>query len=107
MSADTVHHRAPLWVWQGDGPASWHFLTIDGDAGVQLSALEAMRRLESGARRGFGSVKVEARIGTSEWRTSVFPHKSSGGWLLPVKAAIRKAEDLVAGDEVEVSLRVL
>jgi len=107
MSGDTIRHRAALWVWQGDGPASWHFLTIDGDGGFQLAALEAMRRLETGTRRGFGSVKVSARIGESEWTTSAFPHKSSDGWLLPVKAAIRKAEDIGEGDEVEVAIRVV
>tara|TARA_E500000305_G_C3931994_1_gene193221 strand:- start:443 stop:766 length:324 start_codon:yes stop_codon:yes gene_type:complete len=107
MSGDTISHHAPLWVWHGEGPASWHFITIDGDAAMQLAALEAMQRLETGMRRGFGSVKVSAQIGDSEWTTSVFPHKSSQGWLLPVKAAIRKAEGIVEGDEVNVRLQVL
>ena len=36
---------------------------------------------------GFGSVRVEARIGDVVWRTSVFPVKS-GGYFLPVKVAV-------------------
>ncbi len=107
MSTDTIRHEGTLWVWQGDGPAAWHFVTVDGDAGLQLAALEAMRRLETGARRGFGSVKVSARIGDSTWATSVFPHKTSGGWLLPVRAAIRKAEDIAEGDRVQITLQVV
>lgn len=99
-----VTHTAPLWRWQGEAPAAWHFVTIAGDAGEAIAAHEAMRRLELGQRRGFGSVRVAARIGSSEWRTSVFPSKAAGGWLLPVKAAIRKAEKLAEGDAVTVTL---
>jgi hypothetical protein len=65
-----------------------------------------MRRLEVGKRRGFGSVRVEARIGDSVWHTSVFPPKE-GGWFLPVKKGICQAEGLDEQDEVEVALRLL
>lgn len=63
-----------------------------------------MRRLE-GAAKGFGSLKVTARIGDSTFKTSVFPSKDLG-WLLPVKAAVRKAEGIGEGDEVELVLEV-
>ncbi len=53
---------------------------------------------------GFGSAKVTATIGKTSWTTSVFPHKASDGWLLPVKKAVRVAEDLAVGDLVRVSL---
>ncbi len=38
---------------------------------------------------GFGSIRVTARIGETAWATSVFPDKASGGWVLPVKKAVR------------------
>jgi hypothetical protein len=96
-----------LWIWSSDkAPASWHFLTIGGEAAAAIHATALMRRLEGGRRRGWGSLKVKARIGDSEWDTSIFPDKQSGGWLLPVKAAVRKAEGLVAGDMVSVRVRV-
>ncbi len=63
-----------------------------------------MRRLEGGQRRGWGSIRVTATVGDSCWQTSVFPSKENGGYLLPVKAAVRKAEGLIAGDEVTVRL---
>ena len=63
-----------------------------------------MRRLE-GAAKGFGSLKVTARIGDSTFKTSVFPSKDLG-WLLPVKAAVRKAEGVGEGDVVAVVLEV-
>ena len=79
-------------------------MTIGGEAGEALSATALMRKLE-GISRGFGSLKVTATIGDSTWRTSVFPSREEG-WMLPVKAAVRKAEDIGEGDEVELVLEV-
>ncbi|MCB2062012.1 MAG: DUF1905 domain-containing protein [Novosphingobium sp.] len=93
-----------LWRWTGGGNGSWHFLTITGDAAEALSATALMRRLE-GMARGFGSLRVTATIGTTSWQTSVFPARETG-WMLPVKAAVRKAEDLAEGDEVSLSLEL-
>ena len=107
MSADTVTCSAKLWLWSGEGAGSWHFATVEGEAAEAISAHEAMRRLELGSGRGFGSVKVEAQIGDTNWKTSVFPNKQHGGWILPVKAAVRKAEGIAAGDEVELALTLL
>lgn len=69
-----------------------------------MTATALMRRLE-GMARGFGSLKVTATIGDSSWQTSVFPSRETG-WMLPVKAAIRKAEGLGEGDEVALLLEV-
>jgi hypothetical protein len=58
-----------------------------------------------GISRGFGSLKVRVTIGDSHFATSVFPSKETG-WMLPVKAAVRKAEGLGEGELVEVVLEV-
>ena len=89
----------PLWLWSGDS-ASWHFLTVPEEQAGEI-------RAESLARRGgFGSVRVEARIGDVAWRTSVFPQKS-GGYLLPVKKEVRCRAGIAAGDDVTVELELL
>ena len=97
----------PLWIWTTDtAPASWHFLTLGGEVAEDIHALDLMRRLEGGRKRGWGSIKVRATVGDTSWDTSIFPAKVMGGWLLPVKAAVRKAEGLVAGDLVTVVVEV-
>jgi Domain of unknown function (DUF1905) len=102
---ETFTLKTPLWLWTTDkAPASWHFLTIDGEVGDAIKATSIMRRLEGGRSRGFGSMKVTATIGGTTWATSIFPAKDVGGYLLPVKAAVRKAEGIVQGDEVDVTL---
>ena len=103
---EIVVHTGPLWRWTTpSAPAAWHFVTIDGTAGEALSATALMRRME-GSSRGFGSLKVRATIGTTTFQTSVFPSSEQQGWLLPVKASVRKAEGLGEGDAVEVSLEL-
>ena len=100
---ERITHTGPLWRWTGGTNGTWHFLTIDGAAGEALSAAALMQRLETGRRAGFGSVKVTAQIGESCFATSVFPSKGTG-WMLPVKAAVRKAEGIAEGDSVTVIL---
>ena len=88
----------PLWLWSG-GQASWHFLTVPEEQAGEI-------RAESLARRGgFGSVRVEARIGDVTWRTSVFPQKA-GGYILPVKAEVRRRAGIGAGDKVTFELEL-
>jgi len=94
----------PLWRWQSAStPAAWFFVTIAGEAadGIRLAAISGQWLY---GRKGFGSARVRATIGDTSWGTSVFPHKESGGWLLPVKAAVRKAEGIVEGEAVTVTV---
>ena len=104
--SDTLLHVGPLWRWTTSAaPAAWYFVTIDGEAGEALSAIALMRRLESGRRPGWGSLKVAVTVGDSRWSTSVFPSKETG-WMLPVKVSVRKAEGLAEGDQVSLELEV-
>jgi hypothetical protein len=89
----------PLWLWSG-GQGSWHFLTVPEDQAAEIRAHSLA------SRGGFGSVKVEATIGQVRWRTSVFPQKS-GGYILPVKASVRRGAGIAAGDEVTFELEIL
>jgi hypothetical protein len=103
---DILTFTAPLCVWRTEKFGNIGYVMIDGEAAAAISAHELMRRLELGRRRGFGSVKVNATIGASRWSTSVFPPKE-GGWFLPVKKAICRAEDLAQGDPIEIRLELL
>jgi hypothetical protein len=97
-----------LWIWQGEAAGRWHFVTVPEEQSAEIKAHAF------GSPRGFGSVRVEARIHapargereTVTWRTSVFP-LNSGGYLLPVKADVRKRAGIAAGDELTVELDLL
>ena len=87
-------------LWQYEGPAAWHFVSLPLDVADDI-------RARFGAHAsGFGSIKVEATVGSTRWATSLFPDKTRGTYLLPIKKAVREAEGLEPGDRVKVSLRV-
>ena len=90
---------APLWLWTGE-KGSWHFLTVPEALSGEIRAHCFMKM------RGFKSAQVEATIGAVTWRTSVFPMKD-GGYVLPVKADVRRKAEIAAGDEVTVVLELL
>ena len=90
---------ATLWRWSGEG-GSWHFLTVPEQLSAEIRAQSLLRR------GGFGSVRVDASIGDVRWRTSVFPQKS-GGYILPVKAEVRRRADISDGDDVSLTLEIL
>jgi Domain of unknown function (DUF1905) len=87
-----------LWRW--DAQDAWRFVTVPVDYAEGI-------RLAAGPPRGFGSVRVEVTVGATTWRTSVFPDSSRGSYVLPIKKAVRRAEDLDDGDPVTVNLHVL
>ena len=86
-------------LWEHDGNGSWHFVTVPEEASEEL-------RMMGGPPRGFGSIRVEVTVGGSTWRTSVFPDRDRT-FALPMKKAVRRAEDLEEGDTVRVRLQVL
>ena len=90
----------PVWIWRAEPPAkgSWHFLTITGETAA------AIRTAAGGRSGGWGSVRVTATIGKTGWQTSLFPNKQLGGYMLPLKADVRKREGVREGDVISVSL---
>ena len=53
---------------------------------------------------GWGMIPVRARIGETEWKTSLFP--KDGGYIVPVRASVRRAEKIGEGDTVTVRLEL-
>jgi hypothetical protein len=86
-------------LWASESVASWVFVSLPAEVGDDV-------RLLSGPPTGFGSVRVEATLGASTWRTSVFPDKARG-FVLPVKSAVRRRESLDIGDRVGLTLSLV
>ncbi|MEI7576634.1 MAG: DUF1905 domain-containing protein [Armatimonadota bacterium] len=97
-----IKFQAELWIWRAENGVGWHFLTLPEAARDALKA-----SIKGTPKKGFGSVKVNVTIGKTDFQTSLFPAKEYGSYLLPVKATVRKAGKLVAGDLVAVTLEVV
>src|SRR3989338_8825357 len=95
----TVRSQVVLWPGSTHSTSSgqvgaWHFAYVD----KKQSAL--IKERYRGPRRGFGGIRVKVVLGKTKWATSIFPDSRSGTYLLPLKAAIRRAEDISEGDAV-------
>jgi hypothetical protein len=92
--------RATVWIYPG--VAAWHFVTLP------KKQSEVIKRAFGASSRGWGSLPVVATIGKTSWRTSIFPDRKAGAYLLPLKAEVRKKEGIHAEDSIQltVTLRV-
>lgn len=95
-----IEFDAEVYRWSARSDSYWYFAEVP----EELSA--DVRELTAPFARGFGSVRVDATVGGTTWRTSIFPG-SSGAYSLPLKRAVRDAEHLVEGGPVTVRLRLV
>jgi hypothetical protein len=94
---DEFEFRAGLWLYPGE--AGWHFVTVPPGVADDIDG-------QVGERAGFGSIPVIVTVGTSTWKTSLFPDKKAASFVLPVKKAVRQQEGIEAGFELWVRLRI-
>jgi len=91
-----VEFDGEIWLWKG--PSPWYFVTVPEDETEQLQSTSAL------VTYGWGMVPVTVRIGQTAWTTSLWP--KDGRYVVPLKAAVRRAEALDEGDTVTVRLSV-
>lgn len=89
--------KGEIILWSAE-KGSWHFFK------TSIEDADTIRHITGHLpRKGFGSIKVQATIGATTVHTSIFPDKDGSYWL-PLKASLRKAEGLLAGDRTTVEL---
>lgn len=90
------------WHWKSEG-ATWFFITLPHDKSEEIKFFNTNLRHK---KRGWGAMRVQVKVGKTVWVTSIFPHKASDAYILPVKASVRKDENITAGSEVFVTLKM-
>ncbi|MBB3044953.1 DUF1905 domain-containing protein [Nocardioides soli] len=83
-----------VWFWRG--PAPHHFVWVPEDDAAQLDDVAAA------VTYGWGMIPVTVRLGGSTWTTSLWP--KDGGYIVPLKAAVRRKENVGIGDRVAIGL---
>jgi hypothetical protein len=89
-----------LWRWERRS-ALYTFISLTED--VEEEVLE----VAGGLLNGWGSVRVDATIGITVFRTSVFPSSDTGRYMLPVKKSVCAAERIAVGDTVTVLMSLV
>lgn len=81
--------------------ANWHFVPVAKAVGQEI------KEKYGKFARGFGSLPVTVTSGKTTWKTSIFPDKYSGSYILPLKAQVRKKEQIEAGEKVTYTVQLL
>ena len=91
-----IEFTGEIWFWKG--PAPFYFVTVPEEQS------RALHFISGSVTYGWGMIPVRARIGQTTWTTSLFP--KDGGYIVPLKDSVRKAEKLKEGDSVTLWLEV-
>lgn len=92
----TIEFSGKIWYWKG--PAPFYFVTVPEKECAELKAISAS------VTYGWGMIPVMARVGSTEWKTAMFP--KNGRYVLPLRDGVRRAVGLDEGDTVAVVLEV-
>lgn len=85
-----------IFYWRG--PAPHFFVTVPEEQSDDIKAISTL------VTYGWGVIPVVARIGNTEFTTSLFPKQ--GRYLVPLKVKVREAENLDLDDEVTIHLEI-
>lgn len=87
FSGEVVHWR---------GPAPFVFAVVPPEEAAEIAAVAPM------VTYGWGCISVAVRLGRTAFTTALFP--KDGGYLVPLKVAVRCAEGVDVGDVVRLRL---
>lgn len=96
--SEAYEFTATVFRWEGN--AAWFFVALPEEVTDEIDERHGH------AAAGFGSLPVEVTVGTTTWRTSVFPDSRRKTFVLPVKKAVRAREGLDDGVAAEFHLVV-
>ncbi|MDR0792256.1 MAG: DUF1905 domain-containing protein [Chitinophagaceae bacterium] len=87
-------------LWQVAEAGGWYFLSLP----KKLS--EEIRAGFKTEEEGWGRLKTSAQIGNTTWQTAIWFDTKRSLYLLPVKADVRKKENLVVNKTVVITLYI-
>lgn len=98
ISQKVYRINSKVLVYPGEG--GWRFLALPKKQGQEI------KETFGAYARGWGSLPVSVTIGKTTWHTSIFPDKKSGSYLLPLKAQIRKVEEITDDATVRFVIKI-
>ena len=91
-----IDFEGKVWFWRG--PAPWYFVTVPEGESENLKAISGL------VTYGWGMIPARVQIGETRWETALWP--KDGRYIVPLKASVRKQEEIEEGDVVAVRLEV-
>ena len=96
LSRVDVTFSGEIFYWRG--PSPFHFVATP-DAVTEQIATVAPK-----ASYGWGMIPATVHVGSTTWTTALWP--KDGGYIVPLRLDVRRAEGLGVGDVVGIRLTV-
>ncbi len=87
-------------VWKYKGPTGWHFVTLPKALSIKI------RKIHGCDEEGWGRLKTTALVGQTKWQTTIWYDTKSLSYILPIKAAVRKIEEIRLDSAIKVILHL-
>jgi hypothetical protein len=91
-----IEFSGKIFHWRG--PAPYLFVAVPAEQSGDLKSISGL------VTYGWGMIPVIARIGKTKFKTSLFP--KDGGYLMPIKVIVQKAEKIAEGDTIKIRLEI-
>jgi len=98
MNFHAVEYSFQAKAWQYQGKGAWYFISLPKDISKEIR--EHFKELEE----GWGRLKAKASIGSTEWDTAIWYDSKQSCYLLPLKAEIRRKENIIEGRKVKAKI---
>ncbi|MGE3126585.1 MAG: DUF1905 domain-containing protein [Fimbriimonadaceae bacterium] len=89
-----LEFEGEVWYWKG--PAPHYFVFVPDAASREIKAMEPL------VTYGWGMIPVTVTVGATQYTTALWP--KDGRYIVPLKLAVRKAEEIEEGDSISVQL---
>lgn len=91
-----IEFKGKIFHWRG--PAPYLFVAVPDEQSAEIKSVSRL------VTYGWGVIPVTVKVGTTEWKTSLFP--KDGRYLVPIRMSVQKAENLKEGDEIKIMLEL-
>ena len=95
----TFEFKNKVWLYNAE-KGSWHFITLPVSLGDEI------KHMCEHVSKGWGSIPVKVCAGDTTWKTSIFPDKKENSYVLPLKASVRKKEEITDGQTIQVAITI-
>ena len=87
-------------VWKYKTTGGWHFVTLPHALATKI------KRTFGSSEGAWGRLDVNATLGKTHWDTAIWYDSKHKSYLLPLKAEIRKRENIVADALVSIKIKL-
>lgn len=98
MEPIKINYKFKTHPWLYNGTGGWTFVSIPIEISTEI------RDIFKSEEQGWGRLKIKAKIGETEWKTAIWFDTKHNTYLLPLKAEIRKKENIVLNKTINVNI---